>query len=101
MKFIMNCFDFLLGANANVGWALGLVATAIIAIGGGIGIGVLIYKSYAKNTVGGVKDECEKMKKEAREESKTYLKEAKNEAKELLKTSSKKTLFFCKSVFFY
>ncbi len=28
-------------------------------------------------------------------------KEAKNEAKELLKTSSKKTLFFCKSVFFY
>ncbi len=82
MKFSMNCFDFLLGVNANVGWALGLVFTAIIAIGGGIGIGVLIYKSYAKKTVGGVKEECEKMKKEAREESKTYLKEAKNEAKE-------------------
>lgn len=82
MKFIMNCFDFLLGANANVGWALGLVATAIIAIGGGIGLGVLIYKSYAKKTVGGVKEECEKMKKEARDESKTYLKEAKDEAKE-------------------
>lgn len=82
MKFSMNCFDFLLGVNANVGWALGLVFTAIIAIGGGIGIGVLIYKSYAKKTVGSVKEECEKMKKEAREESKTYLKEAKNEAKE-------------------
>ena len=38
MKFSMNCFDFLLGVNANVGWALGLVFTAIIAIGGGIGI---------------------------------------------------------------
>ena len=78
----MNCFDFLLGADANVGWIIGLLLVAVFGIGGGIGLGVLIYKSYAKKTVGGVKEECEKIKKEAREESKTYLKEAKEEAKE-------------------
>ncbi|MDE6474229.1 MAG: ribonuclease Y [Clostridia bacterium] len=78
----MNCFDFLLGVDANVGWAIGLVFAVIIFLGAGIGLGILIYKSYAKKTVGGVKEECEKMKKEARDESKTYLKEAKIEAKE-------------------
>ncbi|MDE6361487.1 MAG: Rnase Y domain-containing protein, partial [Clostridia bacterium] len=82
MKFSMNCFDVLLGVDANVGWAIGLVFAVIIFLGAGIGLGILIYKSYAKKTVGGVKEECEKMKKEARDESKTYLKEAKIEAKE-------------------
>ncbi len=82
MEFSMNCFDFLLGVDANVGWAIGLVFAVIIFLGAGIGLGILIYKSYAKKTVGGVKEECEKMKKEARDESKTYLKEAKIEAKE-------------------
>ncbi|MDE6869270.1 MAG: ribonuclease Y, partial [Clostridia bacterium] len=82
MKFSMNCFGFLLGVDANVGWSIGLVLSIIIFLGAGIGIGILIYKSYAKKTVGSVKEECEKMKKEARDESKTYLKEAKIEAKE-------------------
>ena len=82
MKFSMNCFDFLLGVDANVGWSIGLVFAIVIFLGAGIGLGILIYKSYAKKTVGGVKEEREKMKKEARDESKTYLKEAKIEAKE-------------------
>ena len=73
MKFSMNCFDFLLGVDANVGWSIGLVFAIVIFLGAGIGLGILIYKSYAKKTVGGVKEECEKMKKEARDESKTYL----------------------------
>ena len=85
MKFSMNCFDFLLGVDANAGWAIGLVLAIILCLGGGIGIGILIYKSYAKKTVGGVKEECEKMKKDARDESKTYLKEAREEQNRLRK----------------
>ena len=45
-----------------------------------------------------ISDDTPPKQKETKKEAK---KEAKNEAKELLKTSSKKTLFFCKSVFFY
>ncbi len=85
MKFSMNCFDFLLGTDGNIGWAIGLVLAIILCLGGGIGIGILIYKSYTKKTVGGVKEECERMKKEARDESKTYLKEVKEEQNRLRK----------------
>ena len=81
MKFSMNCLNFLLGVDAGIVVAITLVV-ALIGIGGGIGIGILIYKSYAKKTVGGVKEECERIKKDAREESKSYLKEAKFEAQE-------------------
>ena len=85
MKFSMNCFDFLLGTDGTIGWAIGLVLAIILCLGGGIGIGILIYKSYTKKTVGGVKEECERMKKEARDESKTYLKEVKEEQNRLRK----------------
>ncbi|MDE5756156.1 MAG: ribonuclease Y [Clostridia bacterium] len=85
MKFIKNCFDFLLGVDANVVWPICLVLAIVLCLGGGIGIGVVIYKSYAKKTVGGVKEECERMKKDARDESKTYLKEAKEEQNRLRK----------------
>ena len=81
MEFNMNCLNFLLGVDAGI-VVLISVLFALAGIGGGIGIGILIYKAYTKKTVGGVKDECERMKREAREESKTYLKEAKIEAKE-------------------
>lgn len=81
MEFSMNCLNFLLGVDAGI-VVLISVLFALAGIGGGIGIGILIYKAYTKKTVGGVKDECERMKREAREESKTYLKEAKIEAKE-------------------
>ena len=74
MKFSMNCLNFLLGVDAGIVVAITLVV-ALIGIGGGIGIGILIYKSYAKKTVGGVKEECERIKKDAREESKSYLKQ--------------------------
>ena len=85
MEFSMNCFDFLLGVDANVVWSICLVLAIVFCLGGGIGIGLLIYKSYAKKTVGGVKEECERMKKDARDESKTYLKEAKEEQNRLRK----------------
>ena len=47
MKFSMNCLNFLLGVDAGIVVAITLVV-ALIGIGGGIGIGILIYKSYAK-----------------------------------------------------
>lgn len=81
MEFNLNCLNFLLGVDAGI-VVLISVLFALAGIAGGIGIGILIYKAYTKKTVGGVKEECERMKKEAREESKTYLKEAKIEAKE-------------------
>lgn len=81
MKFGMNCLNFLLGVDAGIVVAIAIVV-ALVGIGGGIGLGILIYKSYAKKTVGTVKEECERIKKDAREESKNYLKEAKSEAKE-------------------
>ena len=84
MKFNLNCFDFLLGVDAGTVAAI-LIPAIIVCLGGGIGIGLLIYKSYAKKTVGGVKEECEKMKKDARDESKTYLKEAREEQNRLRK----------------
>lgn len=86
MKFNLNCFDFLLGAalDASVVVAI-LIPVIIVCLGGGIGIGLLIYKSYAKKTVGGVKEECEKIKKDAHDESKTYLKEAREEQNRLRK----------------
>lgn len=72
---------FLLGDMTSVS----PVVVTLCVIGGiavGIAAGLLLYRYVARSKVGSVKEECDKMKVEAKQEAKEYLKEAKIEAKE-------------------
>ena len=70
---------FLLGADLTAVW---IVIAAVVALALGIVVGWLIYRNVARKSVGSVKQECEKIRDEAKAEAKTILKEAKVEAKE-------------------
>lgn len=76
----MNCFTFLLGMGG--GAVTGLIIGILAAIAAGVGIGLVIYRQVARKKVGSVKQECEQLKEDARQNAKTYLKEARIEAKE-------------------
>lgn len=77
----MNCFVLLLGMGGGAIAGLA-VAIGIIALAGGIGIGVAIYHNVARKKVGSVRQECQQMKDEAKQNADAYLYEAKIEAKE-------------------
>lgn len=67
--------------GADIAPAIAAVIAIVTAVVG-VAIGLIVYRFYARRTVGNVKQECEKLKEESRIEAKTYLKEAKVEAKE-------------------
>ncbi len=77
----MNCFVLLLGMGGGAIAGLA-IAIGIIALAGGIGIGVAIYHNVARKKVGSVRQECQQMKDEAKQNADAYLYEAKIEAKE-------------------
>ena len=69
----------LLGAGISGGIAAVIAVAAAVV---GVAIGLVVYRFYARRTVGSVKHECDKLKEESQIEAKTFLKEAKVEAKE-------------------
>lgn len=77
----VNSLNLLLGVEVGM-TALYAVLAAVVGISIGFAIGWLLYKRYARKSVGSAKEESAKITDEARQEAKTFLKEAKIEAKE-------------------
>ncbi len=73
----ISCFSFLLGADAT-----GIILAAILALVLGAVASWLVYRFYVRKNVGGVKQECDKLRESAQAESREFLKEAKQEARE-------------------
>ena len=59
-----------------------MVAVALVCLGGGIAVGVLIYRSYRTKKVGSTQAQADSILEFARDEAKSLKKEAINEAKE-------------------
>ncbi|MGN0789421.1 MAG: Rnase Y domain-containing protein, partial [Christensenellales bacterium] len=77
MTTTFSCFDYLLGISSG---AVVGIAVAMVALG--CAIGLLIYRFVARRMVGSVKQECNRIREEGRQDAKSYLKEAKVEAKD-------------------
>lgn len=77
MTTTFSCFNLLLGVSTA-----GIVGIAIAMVVLGVAIGLLGYRFIGRRMVGSVKQECDRIRAEGREDAKSYLKEAKIEAKE-------------------
>lgn len=76
------CLNMLLGLSTGMTTTLVSVLALIVGLTGGIFLGWILYKKYARKAIGSAKEESAKLIEDAKQEAKTYLKEAKIEAKE-------------------
>lgn len=76
------CLNLLLGLSTGMTTTLVSVLALIVGLTGGIFLGWILYKKYARKAIGSAKEESAKLIEDAKQEAKTYLKEAKIEAKE-------------------
>lgn len=76
------CLNMLLGLSTGMTTTLVSVLALIVGLTGGIFLGWILYKKYARKALGSAKEESAKLIEDAKQEAKTYLKEAKIEAKE-------------------
>lgn len=76
LNFINNFSSVLCAPN----WLAPVLAVICLIVGGAIGY--LVYRFYARKTVGSVKSECKKLIEKTNDEADTYKKEARIEAKE-------------------
>ena len=77
MTTTFSCFYNLLGISSG-----GVVGIAVAMVALGCAIGLLVYRFVARRMVGSVKQECNRIREEGRQDAKSYLKEAKVEAKD-------------------
>lgn len=77
MLNLINNFNSVLCAP---NWLAPVLAVICLIVGGAIGY--LVYRFYARKTVGSVKSECAKLIEKTNDEADTYKKEARIEAKE-------------------
>ena len=83
MQSLLSFFLASQSSSAIPSWIWGvMVAVALVCLGGGVAVGVLIYRSYRTKKVGSTQAQADSILEFAREEAKSLKKEAINEAKE-------------------
>ena len=82
---MQSLLSFFLASSSSAipSWIWGvMVVVALVFMGGGVALGVLIYRSYRSKKLGSTQAQADSILDFAREEAKTLKKEAINEAKE-------------------